>query len=236
MLVSWSAPVLAQDSTLTPVRRPWLLRSDLPTLGLVALGAASVAPFDARWTRGLQQPRFQDNRPLSRAADVVRTLGDPGALLISGSVFAIGAVSGHPSLRDAGQHATQAVLASGLVTLGLKALVGRARPMQAPAEAESDEFRLGRGFRSDYASFPSGHTTVAFAAAAAFSSEIARLRPSASRVATPLLYSAAAAVGVSRLYNDKHWASDAVVGAMIGTFVARRLVQRAHGAWREREQ
>ena len=56
-------------------------------------------------------------------------------------------------------------------------------------------------------SFPSSHATSSFAAARAFG----RLLPA------PLLYPAAAAMGVSRLYLGVHYPSDVAAGAALGT-------------------
>lgn len=207
-------------------------RRTLWTISAFTVGAAAAVPFDRRWTHALQAPRFQDNRMLSRSASLIRTIGDPGALLLSGSVYAVGRLTGRDGLADAGRHAGEAVLASGLVSLGIKTLVGRERPYADVAGNDADEFLPGRGYRSDFASFPSGHTTVAFAAAAAFSGELARSHPRAGRVATPLFYTMATAVGVSRLYNNKHWASDAIIGAAVGTLVGRGVVSLAHRAVR----
>lgn len=209
-----------------------LSRRTLWTLGAFTVGAAAALPFDGRWTNALQSPRFQENRGLSRSASLLRSIGDPGALILSASVYAAGRLARRDGLADAGRHAGEAVLASGLVTLGLKTLVGRERPYAAGVGTDADEFLPGRGYRSDFASFPSGHTTVAFAAAAAFSGEISRTHPRAGRVASPLLYATATAVGASRLYNNKHWASDAIAGAAIGTLVGRGLVTLAHRAAR----
>jgi hypothetical protein len=43
------------------------------------------------------------------------------------------------------------------------------------------------------------------------------------------MYAGATAVGLSRMYHNKHWASDVVMGAAIGTFSGRKVVQYAHG-------
>jgi membrane-associated phospholipid phosphatase len=41
----------------------------------------------------------------------------------------------------------------------------------------------------------------------------------------PALYGGATMVGLSRMYNNKHWASDVVVGAAIGTFSGLAVVR-----------
>jgi undecaprenyl-diphosphatase len=73
-------------------------------------------------------------------------------------------------------------------------------------------------------SFPSGHATTAFAAAAA----VGMLHP---RLRWPLL-AVAAVVGFSRVYLGVHWGLDVLAGAALGTAIgvacallARRLVR-----------
>ena len=41
-------------------------------------------------------------------------------------------------------------------------------------------------------------------------------------------YSGATLVGLARMYHDMHWASDVVMGAAIGVFTGRRVVQWQH--------
>ena len=37
-----------------------------------------------------------------------------------------------------------------------------------------------------------------------------------------------ASVGLARMYDDRHWASDVAVGALIGTFSGKKVVLAAH--------
>ncbi len=76
---------------------------------------------------------------------------------------------------------------------------------------------------SDYRSFPSGHTTTAFASAEFMRQEYKDVSPWYGIAG----YAAATATGVLRLYNNKHWVGDVVAGAGIGilsTQAAYRLL------------
>ena len=97
--------------------------------------------------------------------------------------------------------------------------IGRARPQRDVND--NDDFVFRKGFSNDdYTSFPSAHTTVAFAAAAAVSREVGRSWPGASKYVTPISYSVATLVGLSRMYKNKHWASDVVGSAGLGIYSA----------------
>jgi hypothetical protein len=43
-----------------------------------------------------------------------------------------------------------------------------------------------------------------------------------------LSYGTAGAVGLSRMYSAEHWASDVVLGTVIGVFLGKRVVDHAH--------
>lgn len=70
---------------------------------------------------------------------------------------------------------------------------------------------------SDFKSFPSGHTATAFAAAEFMHQEYKDISPWYG----VLGYGAAAATGILRLYNNKHWIGDVVAGAGVGILSTR---------------
>lgn len=64
----------------------------------------------------------------------------------------------------------------------------------------------------DYKSFPSGHSTIAFAGAEVINQEYGHLSPWYSIAG----YTIASATSVLRIYNNEHWFSDVVAGGGVG--------------------
>jgi membrane-associated phospholipid phosphatase len=111
--------------------------------------------------------------------------------------------------------------------MSLKILTGRARPRISGNDAS--KFQLLRGLKNEeYRSFPSGHTTTAFAFAATVASETQRWWPGSRWIIGPIIYGGASLTGVSRIYNNAHWASDVMAGAAIGTIVGLKVVRYQH--------
>ncbi|HEU0077792.1 MAG TPA: phosphatase PAP2 family protein, partial [Longimicrobiaceae bacterium] len=153
------------------------------------------------------------------------TLARPGALVISGALFAAGAAVGDDGMRDVGRHGVEAVVVAEVLTRGVKGIAGRARPNVNPEDPR--DFKLGRGFGDNrYQSFFSGHASDAFAAATVFTAETARGMPGWEWPVGAVLYGSAALVGVSRMYDNKHWATDVLAGAALGTLVGLQVVRR----------
>ena len=195
--------------------------------GLGFLGStALLAPVDHYFAEQLQRPGSQENRLLRKTAKGFELLGHPGALAGIAGAYAAGRITGDEGLAEVGLHAGAAfVLAEGITYL-TKLTIGRARPYVDPDD--SFNFGLLRGVRYDYASFPSGHTSAAFAVASALTSETGLRPPSDQWWVGSLLYTTAALVGVSRMYNNQHWATDVVMGAAIGTFAGWKVVRYTH--------
>lgn len=193
--------------------------------GAFVAGTIAATPFDERISTGLRAGWLQRDRGLRNSADFVDAgLGSPGAILIAGGLFAGAWLAHDRPLAGVGIDLGEAVGASGVTTELIKFITGRARPSENPGN--SADWAVGRGFTHDgYASFPSATTTLAFALASAGSVDATRAWPH-TRVWLPaLFYSAATAVGVSRVYRQEHWASNVVFGAGMGT-VAGLLATR----------
>lgn len=197
------------------------------TRALLFASVVGLMPFDARISNAFAETGPQNNRLLHNSASAFNDLGDPGVAIISVAAWGAGAISGSEGLEDFGFHATEAIVVSGAATGLLKGLAGRMRPNASPGDA--DNFKLGGGFTGrGGTSFPSGHTTAAFAFAATISQEVHLRNPAAARYVTPIVYGAASLVGVARVYTQKHWPSDVVLGAAIGTYSAHRIFALHH--------
>ena len=219
-----ASPARAQADTST--RRPLFTGNDLLLAGGVLVAARLIHPLDEHYHRRLQDSSTQANRKLQLLSRVVRTTAAPGAYIIGGSLYAAGRLGHNDNLADLGLHGTEALVVGEITATTLKILVGRARPYVGTGP---DDYGLGRGAGSgDYKSFPSGHATAAFAAAAAVTSETARMAPDYKWLVGSVMYGGAALVGVSRMYNNMHWASDVIIGAGIGTFAGLKVVRYQH--------
>jgi len=193
-----------------------------------AAGTVALYPADQYFARKLQTPHNQENQFLQNAATDFRFMGTPGSIYIGLGMYLVGRVGRIDRMADLGLHGTEALfLASGTVYV-LKGLVGRSRPEVDVNNPRS--FVFARGFRNtdEYRSFPSGHAAMGFAAAAAVTSETSKWWPKATWVIAPVMYGGATMIAASRMYNNKHWASDVVMGAAIGTFSGLKVVRYSH--------
>jgi membrane-associated phospholipid phosphatase len=132
--------------------------------------------------------------------------------------------------------ATQAYLISTVYLEAFKFLASRQRPEYYDPATNKNKatfhgpfYRFKKdlnGSKPDkirYSSFPSGHATLAFAAATVYSMEYR------DRTLVPIIaYSSATLIALSRITENKHWASDVFVGAGLGFLTARQIVNNYH--------
>jgi hypothetical protein len=108
--------------------------------------------------------------------------------------------------------AFQAIGEAMLITQSLKFLVGRERPNQS--DGDPYEFH---GPSSEYQSFPSGHTSNAFAIATVFADKNPNMKW--------IYYGLATCVGLSRIQSRSHFLSDVFVGATIGIYAGHKATK-----------
>jgi membrane-associated phospholipid phosphatase len=111
--------------------------------------------------------------------------------------------------QDAAFTSLEALVFAGALTITLKALFGRYRPEAGGTPRKFDPF-------SGNTSFPSGHTTAAFAIVTPW----VLYYPDAPLYA---LFALSTGTAVARIARDKHWPSDVLAGAAVGYFTARWL-------------
>ena len=138
----------------------------------------------------------QFNRGISNTTQTVATL-------IPAAVLAVGIIKNDKMTLKKGLYIAETVAASTFVSYGLKYGFKRDRPFKA----NPDIIAAGSG---NSPSFPSGHTSVAFAAATSLTIAYPKWY-----IAVPA-YTWAASVGYSRMYLGVHYPSDVLAGAVIG--------------------
>ncbi len=209
------APVAVQPTIRVPLFRN---RDAIIGLGVAVLTAATMS-VDQSLARDLQRPLVQTNSGLKGTANVFNTIGFPGSVVLSASTYFFGLAKHSRPIASLGMHTGEAIVLGGVLAEGMQMAIGRARPQRDVND--NDDFVFRRGFSSDdFTSFPSAHTTVAFATATAVSREVGRSWPGARKYVTPISYSVATLVGLSRMYKNKHWASDVVGSAGLGIYSA----------------
>lgn len=158
-------------------------------------------------------------RPFEGLARAGNRLGRVGTVVPAlGVAYGVGRLAGNRELSSATLHTAAALAAAGAMNGIVKAGVGRRRP---GADNDATSFRPF-SLEDHWQSFPSGHTVVAFSLAAAIAEEAKEPWVSV------LSYGAAGVVGWSRIYDDRHWASDVVGGAVIGTVSSKLTLRWLH--------
>jgi membrane-associated phospholipid phosphatase len=228
LLVTQGSTLAAQSDALTP--RPLFTRNDAVLAGIFTVGAIALHPLDKRFAQRLQRPDAQEHKLFQQAATFFNTVAVPGAFVIGPGMYAIGRVSGEHRMADLGLHGSEALLVGELLGGVIKGFAGRGRPYLDPQDPNPDNWGLMRGFGpgESYRSFPSGHATAAFAAAATVTAEMSRWSPNTRWLVGTAMYGGAGMVGLSRMYNNRHWASDVIIGAAIGTFAGNKVVRYHH--------
>ncbi len=130
--------------------------------------------------------------------------------------IALGTVGGLILYDDKTVDTGMISLKSFILANGTSQVLKFATQRNRPISRKGKQFFNGEGFSKSRESFPSGHATVAWSVA-----PIIAYQYKDSKWVPPLAYGIATLTSCSRVHDNKHWASDAFVGSVIGFLSAQ---------------
>ena len=178
---------LEQSFSNTPTLPQWA-NGTLLGAGAILGGALLDKPVD----------RFMEKHGGSRAARAWNNVGKGMPVLLAGAA-ASAVAFGDARAQNMGIISLESIASAAAVSIATKRIVGRARPSEGLGQWSRTSDRSN-------ASFPSNHSTVAFAA----------VTPFAQEYDAPWLYGLAAASSMGRAAGRQHWVSDVVAGGVLG--------------------
>lgn len=179
-------------------------KSNLMIMGSAGLAALVASKYDNQIQSYAQQEGLL-NPKISRFGDLYG--GAWSAWLLPVSVIITSKVNDETNkeMLKKLDFTVSALVANGVATILLKELIGRERPNGA-----------------GYSSMPSGHTSHSFAVAAVANELYGREVGIAA-------YLLAGLVGVSRINDNKHYLTDVLIGAGLGTIIGRGFAKTYRG-------
>ncbi len=147
----------------------------------------------------------------AQIATVGNLLGREALLPIAAGAYFVGAVMKNGKLKKIGLFAVASGLATQIVTEAFKNTFGRTRP-----NASDSPYDFFNGNKS----FFSGHSSAAFSMATVIA-EVYKDKP----LVPYLAYGAAALTAYARMHDNRHWASDVLIGATAGHLITKILIR-----------
>jgi hypothetical protein len=180
---------------------------EMQNVYIAAIGgglAAAVHPLDHSFNARLQS----DYDTVNDAFAPGKYLGSTQVqIAFSVGTYAVGRLRDQPKVAHLGMDLLQAQIMTELLVEPIKFAVGRQRPDA-----------------SNHQSFPSGHAAVTFATATVIERHLGWRK-------SVLAYAIASYVAMSRVHDDRHYFSDVVFGAALGTIAGRTVVHHKADYW-----
>jgi len=179
--------------------------------GAASAGLAAMSLLDKEFASFVERNHNKVTDAVSRNID---PFGQEYSAGVLAGFYVGGALFDNPKARAVAQDGLAAsLIASGIITPALKITFGRARHEQGKGAYDFDFFN------PHYTSFPSGHTTQAFAVASVIAAHYD------SPWVKGAAYGTASLVGYARIQQNRHWPTDVAAGAIIGTVVGNSVVR-----------
>ncbi len=162
------------------------------------------------------QTFIQDNLRYESYLNLTNELGGKMALAGLGLLFLATRSIGDQKFKDFSYTAFESAVLAGFTSVLFKITIGRARPSKS-----SSPYKFNPpGFDDEYQALPSGHTTIAFAWLTVLANYYGE-----NKIIKYGSYALASSTAIARVYKNRHWLSDCVLGAMIGYYFGKRLSQ-----------
>ena len=173
--------------------------------GIGGMLAAAVHPADQTFNAHLQS---QDNAFVDSFFAPGNNLGGTSAqIALSLGTYAVGRWRHQPKVAHLGMDLLQAQILTEILIEPIKFATNRLRPDG-----------------SNHQSFPSGHAAITFAAATVIERHLGWRK-------AVLGYAIASYVAASRLHDNRHYVSDVVFGAAVGSIAGRTVVHHQADYW-----
>jgi membrane-associated phospholipid phosphatase len=204
--------------------RDWIITG--AAVGLTA----TLLHFDNdidKWAR----VQKQEHGWVNKSSPVITQFGSSYGIATVSSIGLLSAVFKKQKGVQTSILATQALITSGAWVQLIKHFTGREDPSASYVYSKMPGGKWWGPFAqydqdlpvyksvSSFDAFPSGHTAAAFSIATVFASQYSNIK------AIPIIsYTMATLVGISRLTEHQHWASDIFVGGLIGYVCGKEVV------------
>ena len=188
------------------VNDPVSFLKDFGKQELLGVGLTGVTAYSLTYVDKNNSQNFQNALGSSSFLNAINEVGDPVyASSFALAVFGTSLLTDNTKFQNAAFTSFQTVLYNHITVGALKFTFSRARPFDNEGVRDFDFFE------STHTSFPSGHTSTAFALVTPWVMYY-------KHPATYTLYAIPAAVGIGRVSQGKHWLSDVTTAAIIGTY------------------
>lgn len=152
-----------------------------------------------------RQLKSNQNSFLDKYTDVTNEFGEKKYIIPATiATWALGTAIKDERLSTTAMNSAKALATTAILTEGIKIFAGRSRPNLNRGNMHFDAFG---GTGNETKSMPSGHAFVSWAVFTPFAEEYSKW-----------IYVIPASVSLARMYRNRHWFSDVVLGGGIGYF------------------
>jgi len=171
---------------------------------------------------------FRNNNAWSaNPSRIITNLGAQFEIIPLAAIATTGFIFKNEKLRTTTALAFHSYITATVWYTIFKTLSGRNRPANFDPNSPLNEARFHGPFykspNNNNSAFPSGHTTLAFAAATVYAREYKDIP-----LVPFLSYGIATLIGLSRITENRHWATDVVAGGLLGFACGTQVVNNYH--------